>query len=368
MITQSVSNISRLTAGLHSRAKVLTSLCEDWCTIESFENLIKSCIRAINNGGKIILCGNGGFAAIAQHTASELVGKLHAKRTPIPAVALGTDIAVLTCIANDFGYERIFSRQLEAIGKENDTLIALSTSGKSKNILQVLSQAKEQRIHSYAFTGNNCSGLCKELGASVIEILTNETDEVQDITMIMLHMLCDQIERISLGELTQESKSIWHTIIETAQKYSAPTLILDRDGVVNHILPNDYIVTDSDLLLNEDFLSVAPVLKNTFKRIFIVTNQACIGKGTAQKTQIDRINSSICKSIHEAGGRIDAVYTCPDADSSSLNRKPNIGITEIILKDFPDVDFSKSIMVGDSYSDELFAERLGAMYFNICNI
>lgn len=368
MITQTSHNISRLTAGLQNRVKMLTSLCDDRCMLESFENLLNSCIQAIYNGGKIILCGNGGFAALAQHTASELVGKLHVKRNPIPAVALGTDVAVLTCIANDFGYERIFSRQLEAIGKENDALIVLTTSGKSKNILQVLSQAKEQKIKSYAFTGKNCSDLCKELGASVIEILTDETEAIQDIAMIMLHILCDLIEKHLFGKLSQESKSIWHTIIEIGQKYHTPTLILDRDGVVNHILPNDYIVNDSDLLINEDFLSIAPVLKNTFNRIFIVTNQACIGKGTAEKTQVDRINSLICKSIHEAGGRIDAVYTCPDADTSSLMRKPNVGIADIIMNEFPEVDFSKSIMVGDSYSDELFAKRLGAMYYNIYNV
>lgn len=362
------SNISRFKAVLKNRAEMLISLCEDVSMFNYFERLLNDCVHTINNGGKIILCGNGGFAAIAQHMASELVGKLHTKRNPIPALVLGTDMAVLTCIANDFGYERIFSRQLEAVGKENDTLIALTTSGKSKNILQALSQAKAQRIHSYAITGKNSSGLCKELGASVIEILTNETETIQDITMILLHILCNQIERRLFDKLTSESKSIWNNIIDVGRKNSVSTLILDRDGVVNHILPNDYIVNESGILMNEDFLSIASVLKNTFTRIIIVTNQACIGKGIAEKKQVDQLNSLILKSIHEAGGRIDAIYTCPDADPSSFLRKPNVGFAEIILKDFPDVDFSKSMMVGDSYSDELFAERLGAMYFNIYNI
>lgn len=367
-MAQMYSNISHFKASCQNRAEMLISLCEDDCMLESFENLINCSTHTINNGGKIILCGNGGFAAIAQHTASELVGKLHSKRNPIPAIVLGTDMAVLTCIANDFGYERIFSRQLEAIGKENDMLIVLTSSGKSKNILQVLSQAKEQRIHSYAFTGNNCSDLCRELGASAIEILTNETEAIQDITMILLHILCNQIEQRLFDNLTSESKSIWQTVIEAGRENNMSTLILDRDGVVNHILPNDYIVTESDLLINEDFLSFVPVLKDAFTRIFIVTNQACIGKGIAEKAEVDKINSCIRNLVYEAGGRIDEIYTCPDADSTSLLRKPNVGLAEIILKDFPDVDFSKSIMVGDSYSDELFAKRLGAMYFNIYNI
>ncbi len=361
-------NISRFAAELRNRAEMLTSLCENDYMLESFENLLNCSIKTVNNGGKIILCGNGGFAAIAQHTASELVGKLHSKRNPIPAIVLGTDMAVLTCIANDFGYERIFSRELEAIGAENDLLIVLTTSGKSKNILQVLSQAKEQRILSYAFTGRNCSGLCRELGASAIEISSNEPEAIQDITMILLHILCNQVESQLFNKLSLESKSLWQTIIEVGRKNSVSTLILDRDGVVNRILPNEYILDEADLLMNDDFLSMASVLKNTFAYIFIVTNQACIGKGKADKSQVDKINSCICKSILEAGGRVDAIYTCPDADSSSPLRKPNVGIAEMILKEFPNIDFSKSILVGDSFSDELFAKRLGAMYFNIFNV
>lgn len=367
-MAQRTSDISRFTTGLQSRAEMLISLRDNIHILTAFESLYDCCTHSICGGGKIIICGNGGFAAIAQHTASELVGKLHIKRNPIPAIALGTDVSVLTCIANDFGYERIFSRQLEAYGNENDVLITLSTSGKSKNILQALSQASKQGIKSVAFTGYQSSSLCKELGADVIEVPSSETEAIQDATMVILHLLCSQIEFQINEKYENDSKTVWSTIIDASKNGYNSALILDRDGVVNHLLPNDYISNDSDLSLNADFLSVASSLRGSFKRLLIVTNQACIGKGSVSEDKVRRINSLILKTIGDAGGKIDDIYTCADADASSINRKPNIGLADIILKDYPDIDFTKSIVVGDSFSDELFAKRLGAMYFNIYNI
>lgn len=366
-MTQRANDISLIKAGIQSRAEILISLREDLSVMSELESLLVNCLDTLHKGGKIILCGNGGFAALAQHTASELVGKLHTKRSPIPAIALGTDLSVLTCIANDFGFERIFSRQLESTGDKDDVLIALSTSGKSKNILQVLSQAKEQNIKSFSFVGKSCGELCRELGSTVIEMPTNETEAVQDLTMILLHQICGCLEA-DWNKRNSSKSNFWEQIINVGKEKGATTLILDRDGVVNHLLPNEYVLDEASLSLNEDFLNAAKSLSNTFEHILIVSNQACIGKGYVSSETIERINLSILQSIKKFGGRVDSVYVCPDANSNSLIRKPNIGISEKILADFPTVDFHKTIVVGDSYSDELFAQRLGSMYFNLKNI
>lgn len=366
-MTQRANDIGLIKAGIKSRAEMLISLHEDDCIISSVNKLMVKCVNSLNKGGKIIICGNGGFAAIAQHTASELVGKLHHKRTPISAVALGTDLAVLTCISNDFGYERIFSRQLEAIGCEKDLLIVLSTSGKSKNILQALSQAREQQIEAFAFVGKSCGGLAEELGASVIEIPTAETESVQDITMIILHQICSCIEAELLkGESVR--KNVWDTIITVSKDKGIKTLILDRDGVINHLLPNDYVLSKGSLSINNDFLTAAKSLAEIFEQIIIVSNQACVGKGIVSSDAIEEINSSIVQAIEQSGGRIDSSYICPDDNSDSPLRKPNIGVADQIINDYPMVDFHNAIVVGDSYSDELFAQRLGSMYFNVKNI
>lgn len=366
-MTQRANDIGLFKTGLRSRAEIIVSLHEDSGVVEALEGLFGSCRDSIARGGKIIFCGNGGFAAIAQHTVAELVGKLHAKRRPIPAVALGTDMSVLTCVANDFGFEQVFSRELEAIGAPGDIMIALSTSGKSKNILQALAQARRQHIESFAFVGRCCGDLARELGAGVIELPTNQTEIIQDLTMMLLHLLCEGIESHRIAE-EQKTENVWDSIIDVACREHLTTLLLDRDGVINHLVPNGYVTTADDLVLNADFLSVAKTLSSTFSHIVVVTNQACIGKGKATDEAIDAVNALIVKAIKNAGGRIDAVYVCADANADSPMRKPNTGLAEKILSDFPSINFQKAIMAGDSYSDELFARRLGSMYFNISNV
>ena len=119
--------------------KILTSKIY----ISLIEKIIKILIRSIRSGGKVIFCGNGGSASDSLHLAAELIGRFKKKRKAISAISLNSEISTITAIANDFGYEKIFERQLESIGNKRDVLIAISTSGKSKNILKVLNKAKK---------------------------------------------------------------------------------------------------------------------------------------------------------------------------------------------------------------------------------
>jgi D-sedoheptulose 7-phosphate isomerase len=148
-------------------------------------------IDSLNHGGKILLCGNGGSASDAQHIAAELVNKFKIDREPIPALALTTDTSTLTSIANDYGYEFIFSKQIQALGTKNDVLIAISTSGNSKNILNALQTAKNIGLKTIIFTGENYkdSNLDK-----VINIPSKETGVVQQSHITLLQLICGLVE------------------------------------------------------------------------------------------------------------------------------------------------------------------------------
>ena len=128
-------------------AEAISALQRDDRCIAAIAAMTGDIIDCIGQGGKVLLCGNGGFAAVCQHVAAELMGKIDAKRPPIAAVSLATDMSVITCIANDFGYEQTFARQIEALGRPGDIVICLSASGRSKNILEAMSTAARLGIN-----------------------------------------------------------------------------------------------------------------------------------------------------------------------------------------------------------------------------
>lgn len=332
-------------------------------TIASAASRMTECIR---RGGKIMTCGNGGFAAISQHIVAELMGKLRVRRNPLPALSLVSDTSLLTCIANDFGYEKLFSRQLRGLGRRGDIVLLFTTSGRSKNILEAASMARESGIEAIAFTGRNAGGQLEELDATVISVPADRNNVIQDIVMMIFHQICASIEASMADDA--ESADVWNRVKLLGRTDVADTLLLDRDGVVNRLIPNDYALSVEDIELNPEFLAEARNIAELFPRIFIVTNQACIGKGRLSAADAERINRFIVDTVAASGGRIDRVYTCPDADKDSPMRKPSTGMADLISADYPEVDYSRAVMVGDSYSDRLFAERLGSRFINIQNV
>tara|TARA_X000000368_G_C22914818_1_gene660290 strand:- start:282 stop:875 length:594 start_codon:yes stop_codon:yes gene_type:complete len=150
-------------------------------------------IEALNQGGKILLCGNGGSASDAQHIAAELVNRFKVDREPIPAIALTTDTSTLTSIANDYGYEFIFSKQIQALGNKNDVLVAISTSGKSENILNALLEAKQIGLKTILFTGPNHKDIDNNLD-KIINIPSEETGVIQQSHITLLQLICGLVE------------------------------------------------------------------------------------------------------------------------------------------------------------------------------
>ena len=161
--------------------------------IDEIVKVTEVCIETLNNGGKIIFCGNGGSASDSQHLAAELVGRFMKNRKPIPAISINTDTSVLTSISNDFGYNYVFSKQIEALGNEKDTLFLLTTSGKSKNIIEAGNKAKEIGLSVISMSGNNILEL-KEFSTIIISIPSNVPGIVQQAHITIGQLICMNIE------------------------------------------------------------------------------------------------------------------------------------------------------------------------------
>jgi D-glycero-D-manno-heptose 1,7-bisphosphate phosphatase len=138
------------------------------------------------------------------------------------------------------------------------------------------------------------------------------------------------------------------------------TLFLDRDGVINHEKHNDYIHIWEEFIFYEGVKQAITIFSQIFCRVIVITNQRGIGKGVTTLDNLNLIHQNMAAEIKQAGGKIDAVYFCPDVDNNSLNRKPNTGMGLQAQKDFEEIDFSKTIMVGNTLSDMKFGKNLGA--------
>jgi len=152
------------------------------------------CINSLKNGGKILLCGNGGSAADAQHIAAELVGRYKIERRGIPAIALTTDTSILTAIGNDYGYSHIFDRQVEALADSRDVVIGISTSGSSINVINGLKAASKLGCKTIGFSGQD-GGKMKQICNINIAILSLDTPRIQEMHIVLGHIICNLIEQ-----------------------------------------------------------------------------------------------------------------------------------------------------------------------------
>jgi len=151
------------------------------------------CIEALKNQKKIMLCGNGGSAADAQHIAAELVGRFKKERRALPAIALTTDTSALTAIANDYDYSEVFSRQVEALANTGDVLIAISTSGESENVIKAVEAARTKGCKIVGFLGKD-GGRLKDMCDAVLVVPSFETARIQEMHILIGHILCSLID------------------------------------------------------------------------------------------------------------------------------------------------------------------------------
>ncbi len=149
---------------------------------------------AFRNGGKLLIAGNGGSAADAQHIAGEFLSRFKKDRNPLPAIALTTDTSVLTAIGNDYGFERVFERQVRGLGREGDVFIAISTSGRSANVLEALAAARDIGLTTVGLTGTSDAAM-RALCDLTLSAPSDETPLIQQIHITAAHAICDLVER-----------------------------------------------------------------------------------------------------------------------------------------------------------------------------
>ncbi|HUD22142.1 MAG TPA: D-sedoheptulose 7-phosphate isomerase [Acidobacteriaceae bacterium] len=177
---------------------VLTAVLNDERIHEAVVQAGKLIAEAMKAGRKLMVCGNGGSAADAQHLAGEFVQRLSVDRPALRAIALTTDTSILTAIGNDASYDKVFERQVEALGLEGDVLLAISTSGNSKNCVAALKLARSMGIHTVSYTGNG-GGAMKALSDINVIIPSNTTMNIQESHLALEHILCMIVERTYFG-------------------------------------------------------------------------------------------------------------------------------------------------------------------------
>ena len=170
--------------------------------LNSIDNKIKNKINAISKiisnslkkGGTIFWCGNGGSASDSMHLSTELIGRFKKNRKPLRSISLSSNSAALTCISNDFGFQNLFSRQVEALGKPRDVLVVISTSGNSQNILNAIYQAKKKKLITIGFFGKK-GGKCKNKTDIDVIIKSDSTARIQEMHIMVGQIICDLVER-----------------------------------------------------------------------------------------------------------------------------------------------------------------------------
>lgn len=180
--------------------KIMEQMVSNDDLLGAIEQVANVCIECIRGGGKILLAGNGGSAADAQHIAGEFVSRFAFDRPGLPAIALTVDTSILTAIGNDYGYEKLFSRQIQALGRPGDIFIAYSTSGKSPNILAALKEAKGKKITTVGLTGN-AKGQMSDLCDYLLQTPSLDTPKIQEGHLVMGHILCGLIEKKMFKDL-----------------------------------------------------------------------------------------------------------------------------------------------------------------------
>ena len=168
--------------------------------IKDIENAAKICIECLKNGNKILIFGNGGSAADAQHIAAEITGRYKSHRRGLPAIALTTDTSALTAIGNDFGFDKIFERQVAALANKDDTLIGISTGGSSPNVINALKLAKNLQCKSIGFSGRDGGEFNSICDVNIIA-RTEDTPRIQEIHILVGHTICHLIDQSFLDSI-----------------------------------------------------------------------------------------------------------------------------------------------------------------------
>lgn len=182
-----------IAAQISESQRVMSAMLDDFALQSRVDEAAQACITSLKEGGKILLAGNGGSAADAQHIAGEFVSRFMFDRPGLPAIALTTDTSILTAIGNDYGYAKLFERQVQAHGQKGDIFIGYSTSGKSTNVLLAFEEARMRGLVCIGLTGNK-GGPMRDLCDFLLEVPSSDTPKIQEGHLVLGHIICGLVE------------------------------------------------------------------------------------------------------------------------------------------------------------------------------
>lgn len=308
---------------------------------------------AFKNGRKVLLFGNGGSAADAQHIAGELVGKYYRERSALPALALTVNSSSITAISNDDSFTHVFARQIEAYGNHGDVAIGISTSGNSVNVVEGLKEAKARGLTTVSFTGAS-GGTVGQIADHRILVPASDTPLVQEGHILIGHIICQIVEQelfCDNGDLPRQERPNGRRV---------DVVFLDRDGVINRKAQEGSYITNRDEF---EFLPKAQdaikVINRNGIKVIVVTNQRGIALGKMCEEDLLVIHQHMAEQLKSAGAHVDGIYYCPHDTGTCDCRKPDVGMFMKARDDFPSLDFAKAAVIGDSLVDMLAADRLG---------
>lgn len=291
---------------------------------------VTECVR---RGGQVFFMGNGGSSADAQHLAAELSGRYLFDRPAMAGVCF-SNVAPITAIGNDYGYDIVFSRQVEAFVREGDVVIGISTSGNSRNVILALEKARELGAVTVSFTGNG--GKMKEMVDHAVIIPSKETPHIQEAYLVAGHMMCGLVERNMFGK---------------------KAVFIDRDDTIAKDVP--YCDDPENLILFKGVPESISRLNDAGYLVIVVTNQSGIGRGRFTEDTLSRIHDKMVMDIENGGGHVDDIFYCPHhPDDDCGCRKPETGMGVAAVKKHH-IDVRSSFMIGNSDADMEFGERLG---------
>lgn len=184
---------NKIKEAIQSSINVKQKLLADSHSIETIKDTVNVCVSAFKRGNSVYFCGNGGSAADAQHLSAELSGRFYRDRDPLPSEALHVNTSYLTAVANDYGYEHVYSRLIKGIGKSGDILIGLSTSGRSKNVINAFNEASKMGICTIGMTGDSDNAFSTACDI-IINVPSKDTPRIQEATLLIGHTICQLIE------------------------------------------------------------------------------------------------------------------------------------------------------------------------------
>jgi len=303
------------------------------------EKISEVLVAAIKNGKKIIFMGNGGSSADAQHLAAEFTGRYLMEREPMDAISL-SNIAPVTAIGNDYEFDTVFKKQVLAHAKKGDVVVALSTSGNSKNIIEAMKAAKEKGATVITFTG--AGGVMKDMADHALVIPSKETPRVQEAYMVAGHIICGLTERGVFGK---------------------KAVFIDRDDTIAKDVP--YCSRPEDMKIFDGVPKAIAKLNKAGYLVIVITNQSGIARGKFTEDDLSKIHKKMIADIEKGGGKIDDIFYCPHrTDEGCGCRKPEAGMgINAVAKH--KINTKVSYMIGNSDADIEFGKAIGCVSIKV---